>query len=115
MTHQQVIKKLDDEGKTWEIQSTSGHKPVYEITAEMKGMVSTEKNNSRRWTELWAFETPSGKGIVAEVGVTTEEGEQDFCKVTIVDEFDDIPNVLGHSKLFRALYAKVGIERIRID
>jgi len=85
--------------------------PVH-IDARVIGRASTERSNSRHWTEFVVLQTRKGRVVCAEVGRTTVDGEEDRCKTIVVDRLHELPSVLGYSKLARKLYNELGLEEV---
>lgn len=91
-------------------------KPMMRFNGVQLAHVSSERHNSRYWTEITAYKTQAGRWIVRTVGATdTGEQDPDRIKIDVFDDVEALTKKVGYGRLGINLYKKLGIDEITIE
>lgn len=98
------------------IEPTDDH-PRFRFMGSLVAKVSSERKNSRCWTELEAYKTRAGKWVIVTLGCV-DESLTDYEKrisVLIFDEEARMTAKLGYGRLAEQLYRKLGLEEVYVS
>jgi len=86
------------------------------FTGELLAFVSSDENNSGRWTELALYKTKGGKYICHQIGRTRYIGERDRFSGKVCSTAEEVIEFFGHQWLAKELYEASGLEdAVEID
>jgi len=90
--------------------------PDIHFTGELLAFVSSDENNSGRWTELVLYKTKSGRYICHQIGRTRYVNERDRFSGRVCNSAKEIIEFFGHQWLAKKLYEASGLEdAVNID
>ena len=95
------------------IEPTDG-RPNFRFIGNFISKVSSERNNSRCWTELEAYKTRAGKWVIVTIGCVNEDltDYEQRVSILIFEDKAKMTAKVGHGRLAVNLYQKLGLEEI---